>query len=449
MNALQILSTLIDSDDPYGSAPDNLAELHLEVLRQRFAEKREQIRVLDKRAVDTGTSTLGQLADAIPLLFADQTYKSYPDSFVEKGRWDHMNLWLQTLSAHPVKVPTDGVENVDQWMLRLREHGHMVFSSSGTSGKCTFMNHTRDDMPLSHRAGVNSIRAGNPMLRGARRKQFVLFPRYGSHRMIDMVGMLTQVIGEPGNVHYLSDEPVLAADSMYMGSMRRAIAEGTAKPSDIEQFQRQGLERQRKMQQAMAELAGKVYAARHEPIYLQCLWSTLYGLVQALRDQGVTPGQFHPDTLITLGGGLKGVNLPDDYREQIRSFFGIADENFVDTYGMTEMSGTCPWNYEVKGYMLPPWVVPLILDKSGEKLLNPADGKGVVEGRFAFFDPLIDGRWGGLITGDKVVIDFSPGHGLKVPVVKSVARYADLPEGDDKLSCAGTMNSYVRGMIEV
>ena len=57
-----------------------------------------------------------------------------------------------------------------------------------------------------------------------------------------------------------------------------------------------------------------------------------------------------------------------------------------------------------------------------------------------------------MITGDKVVVDFSPSgetDGFKGPVIRSVARYADLEEGEDKLSCAGTMESYVRGMVEV
>ena len=99
--------------------------------------------------------------------------------------------------------------------------------------------------------------------------------------------------------------------------------------------------------------------------------------------------------------------------------------------------------------MLPPWIVPLVLDKAGEKLLNPADGRGVVEGRFAFIDLLVEGRWGGIITGDKVKVDFSPGHDdIRTAVVQRVERYQDLEEGEDKLSCAGTMEEYVRGAVE-
>ncbi|MCY1456012.1 hypothetical protein D9M71_732020 [compost metagenome] len=155
--------------------------------------------------------------------------------------------------------------------------------------------------------------------------------------------------------------------------------------------------------------------------------------------------------MITAGGGFKGTHVPEDYREQLLRFYGIANENIQNSYGMSEMIGTGPWSYKAQAYAICPWIVPLILDKAGEKLLNPSDHQGVVEGRFAFFDLLAEGYWGGVITGDKVLVDFSPSgetDGLQGPLIRSVARFADLEEGEDKLSCAGTMESYVRGMVE-
>jgi hypothetical protein len=133
----------------------------------------------------------------------------------------------------------------------------------------------------------------------------------------------------------------------------------------------------------------------------------------------------------------------------VQKFFGIPARNYAMTYGMVEMTGTAPYIHTAEGYMLPPWIVPLVLDKAGEKLLNPRDGKGVVEGRFAFIDLLVEGRWGGIITGDKVKVDFSPGRDdIRTAVVQQIARYQDLEEGEDKLSCAGTMEEYVRGAVE-
>ena len=93
--------------------------------------------------------------------------------------------------------------------------------------------------------------------------------------------------------------------------------------------------------------------------------------------------------------------------------------------------------------------MPLILDKTAEKLLNPTDCKGVVEGRMALFDLLTDARWGGLISGDKVIVDFDSDGGYQGPLVRNVARYQDLEEGEDKLTCAGTVDGYVRGAINL
>ena len=55
-------------------------------------------------------------------------------------------------------------------------------------------------------------------------------------------------------------------------------------------------------------------------------------------------------------------------------------------------------------YHVPPWVVPLLLDKAGDELLPMLDGE--YEGRAAFFDLSLDGRWGGVISGDKISIDY-------------------------------------------
>ena len=96
-------------------------------------------------------------------------------------------------------------------------------------------------------------------------------------------------------------------------------------------------------------------------------------------------------------------------------------------------------------YHVPPWVVPLILDKTGDNLL-PMSGSEY-EGRAAFFDLSLDGRWGGIISGDRISIDFSPcACGATGPSIRdNIVRYADL-EGDDKIGCAGTVDAYVRGV---
>jgi hypothetical protein len=59
----------------------------------------------------------------------------------------------------------------------------------------------------------------------------------------------------------------------------------------------------------------------------------------------------------------------------------------------------------------------------------------------------LDGRWGGVISGDRISIDYRPcACGNKGPSIRdNIVRYADL-EGDDKIGCAGTVDAYVRGV---
>ena len=77
-------------------------------------------------------------------------------------------------------------------------------------------------------------------------------------------------------------------------------------------------------------------------------------------------------------------------------------------------------------YHVAPWVLMLPLDAAGEQLLDASDGE--IEARAAFFDLSLDGRWGGVISGDRVTVDFGTVR-LRPsgPTVGSdIVRYADL-----------------------
>ena len=90
----------------------------------------------------------------------------------------------------------------------------------------------------------------------------------------------------------------------------------------------------------------------------------------------------------------------------------------------------------------------LPLDEKGERLLTSADSAdGLVEARFGFLDLVYEGRWGGLITGDKVTVDFSE-HcvcGRSGPtLLDNIGRFAQAGQ-NDHIGCAGTIDAYIRG----
>jgi hypothetical protein len=173
----------------------------------------------------------------------------------------------------------------------------------------------------------------------------------------------------------------------------------------------------------------------------------LWRLLERGRERGIPDGDFHPDSILATGGGAKGLKLPEDFMQQIHRFLGPLHHK-MDVYGSSEMSVTYP-ACEHGHYHVTPWVIPFVLDREGEHLL-PHNG-GRVEGRFAFLDLSYNARWGGLITGDRVTMDYAEtcSCGRSGPVLRagSIARYSDLGE-EDKITCAGTMESYVRGAID-
>ena len=55
---------LIDAVDAYNQAPDSQLELQLAAARERFAERRQQVALFDKRARNTGIDSIESVADA-------------------------------------------------------------------------------------------------------------------------------------------------------------------------------------------------------------------------------------------------------------------------------------------------------------------------------------------------------------------------------------------------
>src|ERR1700730_12967975 len=110
-SARQQLLDMVVEPDAYNRPPRELRPLQLQAVREVFAERREQIAVLRRRADETGVREIRRFEDIVPLLFSHTVYKSYPASFVEQGRWDRMLTWLKTLSSQdPTTVDVTGVK---------------------------------------------------------------------------------------------------------------------------------------------------------------------------------------------------------------------------------------------------------------------------------------------------------------------------------------------------
>jgi hypothetical protein len=251
--------------------------------------------------------------------------------------------------------------------------------------------------------------------------------------------------GSPGCTYALDEQPLLISEVSETAAMRRKLADGTALPDEIEAFERKQKNKADAAADELLRLADKILDMRHQPMFIFGLWAQHLTIRDRARERGIPDGEFHPDTVLFPAGGIKGLNIPADYREQVTAFYGPVIQ--VGVYGMTEMAQLMP-RCEAKHYHVPPGLILLMLDPTGERLLTEKDAvDGKITGRVGFLDLLYEGRWGGLITGDKATMDL--GHtcpcGRPGPtLLDTVSRYAPVGE-EDHIGCAGTIDAYVRG----
>jgi hypothetical protein len=227
-------------------------------------------------------------------------------------------------------------------------------------------------------------------------------------------------------------------------TLRRKLTDGTARPNEIAEFERIAAQRAGDMDASAKKAIDAVIEARALPLLATGMFATLYQIAEGIRAKGHGGDDFNPTNAMMVAGGLKGSVLPENYREYVLETFNVAEERLYHMYSMREINATFPLCHAGR-YHVSPWVLMLPLDTSGERLLDP--GGGEIEARAAFFDTSIEGRWGGVISGDKVSVSFASCQcGHQGPTVgRNIARYADLP-GGDKITCAGSIDAYVRGI---
>lgn len=444
-NVRKLMSYMRDGggyDVPY----EEVRDIQIAALNERLQEKAGKIKVVGFRAKEAGISEIERLEDIVPLLLPHTAYKSYPESFLTGEKWDRLTKWLGTVSSYPTgNVELGDIDGIDEWIERLVAAGHIASCSSGTTGKAAILPSSAQDVEWVCADGVASCAWGSGVEPAQDRLVFGIAPVADMPRNIAMRNALYLAFGIPGHERFNYPVPSITIGSITrMISLRKKIADGTASPSDIVEFEENSALRQKAVDEAAGVCAEALIAARHEKLYISGFWAALYGTCVEIRKRGFSGKDFNPDNTCFIGGGLKGAVLPEDYREFVMETLNLRPERNFQMYGMQEIQTSMPRCQKGGRYHIPPWLVCLPLDKDGERLLPM---EGVVEGRAAFFDLSLDGRWGGVISGDRIEVDFGPCEcGARSPSIRdNIARYKDL-EGDDKITCTGTVDAYVRGI---
>ncbi|MGE3692432.1 MAG: hypothetical protein AB7F98_13740 [Novosphingobium sp.] len=424
-------------------------DLQVAAINERLQERIDRIKLVGLRARDAGITQVTCLEDAVPLLLPHTAYKSYPESFLTEKKWDRLTKWLGTVSAYPTDgVDLNGVVEIDDWVEACGKAGLYVACSSGTTGKSAMLVASQKDVDFTCKDGVMAVQWGSSLREGDMRYPggpagAVAYTHKNAAMGMALMGAFT----DPQAPRFQSGLPPVTIGSLTkMITLRKKIADGTALPGEIQDYEAETAARQKGLDDAQVGAVDDIIAKREQRLFITGMWGALYPFAVAVRDKGFSAKDFHPENGVYLGGGLKRAQLPDNYREYVYETFNLNPKFIYQMYGMQELQTSMPRCQEGMRYHVPPWLVPMVLDKQGDALL-PGYGKGKLEGRAAFFDLSMDGRWGGVISGDHIELDYSPcACGYATPsIADNIYRYADL-EGDDKIGCAGTVDAYVRGM---
>ena len=120
---------------------EEIRELQLAALRQRFRSLRPQIQLLDRLAKRNAVDDVASIADGARLLYPSNVYKSYPFGWLVDQEYARLTNWLRQLTAHDLSgVDVDGVDSLDEWFMRLEASSDLrLCHSSSTSGKLSFV----------------------------------------------------------------------------------------------------------------------------------------------------------------------------------------------------------------------------------------------------------------------------------------------------------------------
>lgn len=443
MTAVDQLLALQTAPDRYDIAPAEVERLQIDAVNERLGAHLDQIPLLRNRSQSAEIAKVSERDDLVPLLFAHGAYKSYVQNWLADGRWDRMAKWVGTVSTcDPTGVDVDGIAGLDEFVSRMESVGCYLTCSSGTTGKPAMIACSESDLDVASRANVTGLTWATGIPADGRRKLFGLGPRTKVERNERTRVALVEAFSSEADSYQLPVDPISVGSVMQMIELRRRIADGTAGPSEIAAFETISAGRQGAMDAATAEAVDELVASRDRQLLLTGMFASLYQVAQGVREKGFSGNDFRDDTALLVAGGLKGAALPPDYREFIFDTFNIADERVYHFYTMQELNTPFP-KCRAGRYHVPPWVLLLPLDEPGEKLVDTFSGP--VQARGAFFDLSLEGRWGGVISGDLIDADFGECHcGHQGPTVgPDITRYADL--GGDKITCSGTIDAYVRG----
>lgn len=429
--------------------PGELDAIRLSLAGEKFARAKDSIGMVGRMAAQNGITEIRDFNDLLPVCYNQETFKGYPQAWLESGDFQRMTKWLGKLCAADLSgVDASSCELIEDWIRVLKEQSDVdLMMSAGAEGKASFLPRTRQEWDMLMQvtyAGFN--RSVGPSgesiaLRPGVDKVPLIYPgaRHGA-RSWRFMDFYEEKFGE-GTV----DAPLGYVDADLVslaGRIREASRKGEAGSLQINP---KLLERKEEVARSNAELPGQfmglmdrmINKYRGERIIFYGSMKMIYSLAQQFRERGIK-GAYSPDSFIMCGGGFDGQEPPPNWKAEVMDALGLYEGQLRVGYGMQEGM----WAMQAcdrDKYHVPPTIIPFVLDEETDE---PLPRSGRQTGRFAFFDLLPTTSWGGYITSDQVTMTFDEpcacgrkGVYIETAISKVVSRT------DDKIGCAGTSSA--------
>lgn len=430
----------------YAMSWRDCVEPQMAALRKRFAKFQGSVAALDKLASREGVTSVDSIEDILPLLFDHRVYKNYPLSLIETRNIPKLHAWLDRLTTLDLSgMDLSGLTMIDDWLDRLDDFGMLVGTSSGTTGKLSFVPRSKVEFPSWQRSYYEAQRAATGVDAFTDPVE-TFFPGYrgGHHMMLKMLSLFNiPAAGGPEHYHTLYQTHIPADLMALAGRMQAAedrgelsrLAFDPALLKAREDMLAQGKRREQDLEAWFFKLFEEFRGKR---VKLGGSFADLIRTARSGIEKGLKP-DFGPGSFIMTGGGLKGFkDAPDDWEGYVRDYFGI--DTIGMFYGMSEvmsMSPRCPAGH----FHILPVTIPLLFD--ADMKLLPREGTQT--GRYAFYDLMAQTYWGGFISGDEVTMHWDEDCpcGWKQPYIgPTIRRFSEMEGGDDKITCAGTAQAY-------
>lgn len=421
-------------------------DVQLEALKLRFDSLKDSVAALNRLAKRENITSIENFEQGTPLLFDHRIYKSYPLSLIETRDFPKLTSWLNRLTTHDLtKMDLSGLTLLDEWLTRLDEFGMLVGHSSGTTGKLSFVPRSQVEFKAWRHSYYEAGRATTGL------NQYTdhidtFSPIYrGGHQMMLKMVTLFDVAAAGGPEHYhtlyqthISSDLLSLAGRMQAAENRGELEKLGLDPALIRARKELIAQAQRREQDMDAWFIKLFEDYRGQRVKVGGPFADLIRTARMGISKGLKP-EFHPNSFIMTGGGMKGFkDAPDDWEGFVKDYFGI--EKIGMFFGMSEVMGMSP-RCSAGHFHIMPHTVPLLFDRDMKLLPR----EGAQTGRYAFYDLLPQTYWGGFISGDQLTIhwDEDCACGWKGPRIGPViTRFAEMEGGDDKITCAGTQQAY-------